>query len=78
MDTVTEIRMGWFLIEVGIIFLFTVLSMYFFAWRIKRYTGTDIFANRTYLYIGSWVVALIIAIGKTVWYNEGKFGRAVI
>lgn len=65
-----------FLIEVGFIYLFTLVSLFFLARRYKLATGNDPFANRTYVYV-ALVVALVVAVIRTVYENEKSLGRAV-
>ena len=70
-----EGRIGVFLIEFGLVFVLTAVGFAFLAWRIKQYSGTDIFSSRNYLLAGV-AVTIAVAVIRLMAFNERKTGRA--
>lgn len=70
-----EGRIGVFLIEFVLIFVLTVIGIGFLAWRIKRYSGTDMFSDRNYLFAGV-AIAIAVAVIRLISFNERETGRA--
>ena len=70
-----EGRIGVFLIEFGLIFVLTAIGLAFLAWRIKLYSGTDMFSDRNYLLAGV-AITIAVAVIRLVSFNERKTGRA--
>ena len=67
-----EGHVGVFLIEFSLIFLITVAGLALLGWH---FAGTNFFSDRNYLFVGL-AIAVILALGRLVLYNERKMGRA--
>jgi len=71
----TNDRVILFLVEFGVIFGLTLLSMFLLRWRIQRYSGSDIFSNKKYLYVALGI-SVVVAFVRVILFNEEKKGRA--